>query len=139
DWSHASAGRWLGTKKGKQDSGYVVPLTPAVQIAQDSPSFILEHRVPFLRRIHPLWTGRMSKTADQYYQGLGRRIRAHRLMRGVSQETLGQQLGVTFQQIQKYENGANRVSAGRLLQIASFLKIDPAALLVDGEAQAKST
>lgn len=80
----------------------------------------------------------MSKTADQYYQGLGRRIRAHRLMRGVSQETLGQQLGVTFQQIQKYENGANRVSAGRLLQIASFLKVDPAVLLVDGEAQAKS-
>lgn len=59
-------------------------------------------------------------------------------MRGVSQETLGQQLGVTFQQIQKYENGANRVSAGRLLQIASFLKIDPAVLLVDGEAQEQS-
>ena len=41
-------------------------------------------------------------------------------MLGISQETLGKHLGVTFQQIQKYEKGANRVSAGRLWEIARF-------------------
>jgi transcriptional regulator with XRE-family HTH domain len=52
---------------------------------------------------------------------VGRRIRTRRLLLGVTQTQLAQQLGVSFQQVQKYENGANRVGAGRLVQIAQTL------------------
>jgi transcriptional regulator with XRE-family HTH domain len=53
---------------------------------------------------------------------IGQRIRSRRLQARVSQETLGQALGITFQQVQKYEKGSNRVSAGRLLKIAEVLE-----------------
>ena len=49
----------------------------------------------------------------------GNRIREFRVQAGMSQEKLSQALGLTFQQIQKYERGSNRVSAGRLVQIAA--------------------
>jgi transcriptional regulator with XRE-family HTH domain len=52
---------------------------------------------------------------------IGQKIRAQRTAKGVSQVELGRALGVTFQQVQKYEKGANRVSAGRLQKIASML------------------
>jgi transcriptional regulator with XRE-family HTH domain len=48
------------------------------------------------------------------------RIRQKRVELGMSLETLGEALGVTFQQVQKYEKGTNRVSAGRLFTIAAF-------------------
>jgi transcriptional regulator with XRE-family HTH domain len=54
---------------------------------------------------------------------VGRNIRICRLQRGLTQTALGDHLGVTFQQIQKYENGANRVGASRLSQIAGALHI----------------
>ena len=54
---------------------------------------------------------------------IGRKIRALRLERGLSQSDLAKGIGLTFQQVQKYEKGANRVSAGRLQQIADFLKV----------------
>jgi transcriptional regulator with XRE-family HTH domain len=53
---------------------------------------------------------------------IGGRLRALRMDRGLSQDELGQQVGVSFQQIQKYEKGMNRVSASRLNQIATILK-----------------
>jgi transcriptional regulator with XRE-family HTH domain len=53
---------------------------------------------------------------------IGERIRSRRIQAGISQEALGRALGITFQQIQKYEKGANRVSAGRLLKIAEVLQ-----------------
>jgi transcriptional regulator with XRE-family HTH domain len=49
---------------------------------------------------------------------IGRKIRALRLERGLSQTDLADGIGLTFQQVQKYEKGTNRVSAGRLVQIA---------------------
>lgn len=52
---------------------------------------------------------------------VGSRIRLRRTMLGMSQEKLGDALGITFQQIQKYEKGANRVGASRLQQISSIL------------------
>jgi transcriptional regulator with XRE-family HTH domain len=52
---------------------------------------------------------------------IGQKIRALRVTKGVSQTTLGAGLGVTFQQVQKYERGTNRVSAGRLQKIAQML------------------
>jgi transcriptional regulator with XRE-family HTH domain len=54
---------------------------------------------------------------------VGRRIRALRTSHGLSQAELGSLVGVTFQQIQKYENGANRVSASRLLALARALGV----------------
>jgi transcriptional regulator with XRE-family HTH domain len=54
---------------------------------------------------------------------IGRKIRLLRLERGLSQSDLAKAIGLTFQQVQKYEKGANRVSAGRLQQIADFFKV----------------
>ncbi|MFT4095509.1 MAG: helix-turn-helix transcriptional regulator [Rhodoblastus sp.] len=56
---------------------------------------------------------------------VGNRIRLRRSFLRVSQEKLGEHLGVSFQQVQKYEKGSNRIGAGQLFQIAKFLKVDP--------------
>lgn len=53
---------------------------------------------------------------------IGQRIRIARIAVGMSQEKLGEALGLTFQQVQKYEKGTNRVGGSRLIQIASILK-----------------
>jgi transcriptional regulator with XRE-family HTH domain len=53
------------------------------------------------------------------------RVRMRRHMLGLSQGVLGEAIGITFQQVQKYENGANRISAGRLQQIADALDCHP--------------
>ena len=54
---------------------------------------------------------------------VAKRVRALRLQRGISQTELGGVLDVTFQQVQKYETGTNRISAGRLQQIAEVLDV----------------
>ncbi|MGI9481304.1 MAG: helix-turn-helix domain-containing protein [Hyphomicrobiales bacterium] len=54
---------------------------------------------------------------------VGHRVRMRRVLKGMSQEKLGEQLGLTFQQVQKYEKGSNRVSASRLHQIAQILGV----------------
>ena len=54
---------------------------------------------------------------------VGSRIRLRRNMLGISQEKLGESLGITFQQIQKYEKGTNRVGASRLQAISSILGV----------------
>ncbi|ASY61518.1 Transcriptional regulator [Sinorhizobium sojae CCBAU 05684] len=54
---------------------------------------------------------------------VGSRIRLRRTMLGMSQEKLGESLGITFQQIQKYEKGTNRVGASRLQNIATILNV----------------
>jgi len=64
---------------------------------------------------------------------VGVRIRMRRRMQGVSQEKLAEALGLTFQQVQKYERGANRVSASKLYEIAATLKA-PVAYFFDGLA-----
>lgn len=62
---------------------------------------------------------------------VGGRIRLRRNMLGMSQEKLGENLGITFQQIQKYEKGTNRVGASRLQAIASILEVPPAFFFED--------
>jgi len=62
---------------------------------------------------------------------VGSRIRLRRNMLGMSQERLGENLGITFQQIQKYEKGTNRVGASRLQAIANILGV-PVAFFFDG-------
>jgi len=54
---------------------------------------------------------------------VGSRVRQRRKLVGLSQTELGQELGLTFQQIQKYERGANRIGASRLYQIAQILQV----------------
>lgn len=56
---------------------------------------------------------------------VGSRIRMRRLMLGMSQEKLGESLGITFQQVQKYEKGTNRVGASRLQAISDTLGVKP--------------
>jgi len=62
---------------------------------------------------------------------VGSRIRLRRNMLGMSQEKLGENLGITFQQIQKYEKGTNRVGASRLQAIASILSVPVAFFFED--------
>ncbi|RDI60055.1 helix-turn-helix domain-containing protein [Microvirga subterranea] len=62
---------------------------------------------------------------------IGSRIRKRRMLLGMSQEKLGDALGVTFQQVQKYERGTNRISAGRLQCIGEVLGV-PAAYFFEG-------
>jgi transcriptional regulator with XRE-family HTH domain len=54
---------------------------------------------------------------------VGRRVRTFRLQKGLSQEKLGDALGLTFQQVQKYEKGTNRIGAGRIQRIAEILEV----------------
>lgn len=65
----------------------------------------------------------MSKQPDTVDKIVGRNIRICRLAKGLSQTELGDQVGVTFQQIQKYENGVNRVGCGRLFEISVALGV----------------
>jgi transcriptional regulator with XRE-family HTH domain len=63
-----------------------------------------------------------TKAPDPMDVALGAAVRIRRRTIGISQEALAEQCGVSFQQIQKYENGANRISFSRLVQIARALK-----------------
>ncbi|WP_308910706.1 helix-turn-helix domain-containing protein [Pseudokordiimonas caeni] len=56
---------------------------------------------------------------------VGSRVRMRRTLLGLSQDKLGQALGLTFQQVQKYERGTNRMGASRLLEIARVLDVSP--------------
>ena len=64
---------------------------------------------------------------------VGRRVRMRRMMLNLSQSDLGKKSGITFQQIQKYERGANRVSASRLLEFAKMLDV-PVSFFFEGLA-----
>jgi len=66
---------------------------------------------------------------------VGSRIRLRRNMLGMSQEKLGENLGITFQQIQKYEKGTNRVGASRLQAIASILGVPVSFFFEDAPGQ----
>ena len=64
--------------------------------------------------------GRKPNPMDAH---VGTRVKLRRTMMGMSQEKLGQALGVTFQQVQKYEKGTNRIGAGRMQQISETLRV----------------
>jgi len=64
------------------------------------------------------------KQADPIDANVGNRVRLRRMLVGMSQEKLGELLGLTFQQVQKYEKGVNRVGAGRLFRIARILNVE---------------
>lgn len=78
---------------------------------------------------------------------VGSRVRLRRMMLGMSQEKLGERLGITFQQIQKYEKGTNRIGASRLQNISSVLSVPvsfffenaPGPVAAPGTAESQST
>jgi transcriptional regulator with XRE-family HTH domain len=65
----------------------------------------------------------MAKQADPIDIYVGKRLRLRRTLLGFSQEKLGNLLGLTFQQVQKYERGANRIGSSRLYKIATVLSV----------------
>ena len=73
---------------------------------------------------------------DKY---VGSRVRMRRIMLGMSQEKLGEALGLTFQQIQKYEKGTNRVGASRIQQISEILQVPVSFLFEGGPSGTPST
>lgn len=79
----------------------------------------------------------MTKTfITEEDKAIGARLRLHRVMAGISQTDLGNAVGVTFQQVQKYENGTNRISGSRLAKAASVLNVSVAKIIGGSEGDA---
>ena len=74
-------------------------------------------------------SARSPNQTDVY---IGKRMKMQRLARGLSQTDIAKRLGITFQQIQKYERGVNRAGAGRLQEMANLLGVTPAFFFEDG-------
>jgi transcriptional regulator with XRE-family HTH domain len=72
-----------------------------------------------------------KKSPNPIDRHVGSRVRMRRMMLGMSQEKLGQALDLTFQQVQKYEKGANRIGASRLQQISEILQV-PVSFFFEG-------
>ena len=83
----------------------------------------------------PQSTGKRPNPTDVY---VGSRVRLRRKMLGLSQEKLGDKLGITFQQIQKYEKGTNRVGASRLQAMANALEVPISYFFPDSTAGAEA-
>lgn len=83
-----------------------------------------------------------KKAPNPIDKHVGSRVRMRRMMLGMSQEKLGDALGLTFQQVQKYEKGTNRIGASRLQQISHILQV-PVSFFFEGApnvaASARST
>jgi transcriptional regulator with XRE-family HTH domain len=75
-----------------------------------------------------------KKIPDSNDKEVGRRIAVRRRMCRMSQTALAEHLGITFQQVQKYENGKNRVGAGRLQRIAEVLSVPVSSFFGEGAA-----
>ncbi|MGC1355802.1 MAG: helix-turn-helix transcriptional regulator [Xanthobacteraceae bacterium] len=76
-----------------------------------------------------------KKSVNPTDQHVGARIRMQRMVHGFSQTELGEAVGVSFQQIQKYEKGTNRVSSSRLQQIAIALEVAPDFFFAETQAK----
>jgi len=74
--------------------------------------------------------------ADPIDRHVGNRVRMRRIMMGLTQEKLAEALGITFQQVQKYERGINRVSASRLQRLTEVLQV-PIEFFFDGVSETK--
>jgi transcriptional regulator with XRE-family HTH domain len=81
----------------------------------------------------------MPRGVDSVDRIVGRNIRIHRLAKGFSQTDLANAAGVTFQQIQKYEKGTNRVGSGRLLTISKTLGVSLLDLFEGSKVPAQKT
>ena len=77
-----------------------------------------------------------KKQANPVDAHVGHRVRLRRMLVGMSQERLGELLGLTFQQVQKYEKGINRIGAGRLFEVAGILGVPISFFYEDAESGA---
>jgi transcriptional regulator with XRE-family HTH domain len=93
------------------------------------------HALPFSHRGSEAMDtlGAKPKRATEQDRIVGARIQMLRKSKGLSQTALGSAVGVTFQQVQKYENGQNRVGAGRLSEIARLLEVPVSAFFEEGD------
>jgi transcriptional regulator with XRE-family HTH domain len=73
----------------------------------------------------------LKKSPNNIDKHVGARLRIRRMSIGMSQERLGEALGLTFQQVQKYEKGTNRIGASRLQQIGQIIGVPPAFFFED--------
>lgn len=80
----------------------------------------------------------MAKTPNPVDVEIGARLRTFRMQKGMSQTDLAEVAGITFQQIQKYERGTNRMGGSRLVQLAKALGVEPSVLLGQGEGDAEN-
>jgi transcriptional regulator with XRE-family HTH domain len=81
---------------------------------------------------------RPAKSPSIIDVAVGRNVRIWRMAKGMSQAQLANRLGLTFQQVQKYETGANRIGTGRLVRVAAILGV-PISVLFDGTDGAEPT
>jgi transcriptional regulator with XRE-family HTH domain len=88
------------------------------EVAAAGPEFLPENRM-------------IKKVPNPIDKHVGSRVRMRRMMLGMSQEKLGDALGLTFQQVQKYEKGSNRIGASRLQQISLILQV-PVSFFFEG-------
>ncbi len=79
-----------------------------------------------------------KKAPNPIDKHVGARVRMRRMMLSMSQEKLGDALGLTFQQVQKYEKGTNRIGASRLQQISNILQV-PVSFFFDGAPHVPGT
>jgi transcriptional regulator with XRE-family HTH domain len=105
-------------------NGYIIRRHPRAEVRLKA-NRKLRHPKPNVRRSNradPPMAKKVPNPVDIY---VGSRIRMRRNMLAMSQENLAHAIRLTFQQVQKYEKGANRVGASRLQQIASALQVPP--------------
>ena len=75
------------------------------------------------RKVEPKTAGRRKIEFNRVDTHVGSRVRLRRALLGMSQEKLGEAIGLTFQQVQKYERGANRIAASRLFDLSRVLDV----------------
>ena len=85
-------------------------------------------------RAEPMPARKSAKSPSPIDLTVGRNVRVWRMAKGLSQAQLANRLGVTFQQVQKYETGGNRIPTGRLVKLAAILGVPIAALFEGTDA-----
>lgn len=108
-------------------------INPKINPLSQAAKNMMNDRLP-----HGMDDSAMRQQENAVDRAVGSAIRQRRVSRGFSQERLGAAVGLTFQQIQKYERGSNRISASRLASIAKVLGADPADILGEALAEAES-
>ncbi|HEY1474330.1 MAG TPA: helix-turn-helix transcriptional regulator [Pseudolabrys sp.] len=79
-----------------------------------------------------------KKTLNPIDKYVGSRVRMRRKILGMSQTKLADAIGLTFQQVQKYEYGTNRIGSSRLMQMANVLQVPPTFFFEDASGQRKA-
>lgn len=81
----------------------------------------------------------MSNTPHPADIFAGKQLRTKRIILGISQEEIGEAVGITFQQIQKYEKGLNRMGASRIAEFSKVLKVSPGCFFEGGGGDEEAT